>query len=200
MSDTAVGTAVEYWLDTVSKNYALNCCIAASTIVSDALSFFGVECEPMAVDIIAYNKAGREASDAGLPISEWPDEAWSVGSDHDRPVGGPGYDGHLVVYFPGKGFVDLTCNQYRKPDKGIAVEAPIWVELPDDYEMGKWLELPRPDGTKVVYRLRPDQKRWKHAKDYRSPYRKRFAGEMIRHIRGVMAASAAPYYEEAPLG
>jgi hypothetical protein len=191
--------AVDYWFSNIARNYEINCCIAATTIVADALEYFGVDAKPMATDIIVYNAAARPFHQDQVPTDEWPDEAWSIGSDHDRPAGGPGYDGHLVLMLEDKGFVDLTCNQYRKPSKDIRMKAPLWLGFDTGAPPEGWFEFDRGDLI-VCYRLRPDQTRWKHAKDYRSPNRKRFAGEIIRHVRGVMEESLAPHQSEEATG
>ncbi len=176
-----IDTAAGLWHDEFAQLFEQSACIAASAVLFEAATYFGREATILPVDTIAANAPAIELIDAHVPIDEWPDEAWSVGTSHDERCGIPGrYDGHVVCIVDGV-LVDLTAGQMSRPQRGLLVPEVI-VADGDVLHEG---EIDLPGGNRVTYVARPEQTGWRRAPDWKM--RSVTAGPFIRQLRARLA-------------
>lgn len=127
-------------------------CIEVSRIAVAVWRRLGIDCKPVACDVVALNAAGRVLADTKVPIASWPSFAWSVGAEsggrieHDgsgvEPHRLTAWSGHLVVH--GRDwFADLTAQQFSRPDKRIVIDGAIVGPLND----GVGVEIGLDDGA-----------------------------------------------------
>jgi len=174
------------WVTHVAKDYRPDCCIAATAIGSEALRYFGVAAEPVASDVVLFNPEAWELQNRGVPVPEWPSTAWSLGVQREMLVaeGRDGFCGHLVIII-GDLLVDLSAAQFDRPKKGLRCDKPLildggkWDDEAGRMSFGAIL----PDGTTIIYWLRPENRAWKAAPDWKN--RAERAGPMIRRLRSL---------------
>jgi hypothetical protein len=153
--------------------YSADSCIASSLVGQKVLAHYGVTARPVATTVAAYNRRGREMFNSGLPFTQWPRDAWSVG------VQGSGvmnfetkrYDGHVVLLFKPAGsprtLLDLSADQLDRPLKSLRVPGPVAVEMPrlwtpmDPAE----ITIDGPSATYIAYRPLLGGDDWRLAKD-----------------------------------
>lgn len=188
------------WVAFASRDFEPRCCIAAACMGSEALRYFGVPAEPVAADVVLFNARGWDLQQAGIPTSEWPPEAWSLGVQHETNVaqgmpGPKGYPGHLVIIVHDL-LIDLSAAQFNRPARNLRCDRPLildggtWDDAAGAMSFGATL----PDGSKIAYWLRPEIRSWRASPDAR---RKSLAGAMIRRIRE-MDLTEEPQPQGAP--
>lgn len=128
----------------------------------------------------AYRLAGQ-----GIPASQWPDDAWSVGISEHSTLGRPGgWDGHLVIMMrerdqPGgtlrRSILDLTADQFSRPQRGITIEGPLLAGIraswtPQDPLFVDLGQDSAPGSAWAIYRPMPPghpaAKSWREAPDW----------------------------------
>jgi hypothetical protein len=150
-------------------------CILGTRVLTEALAYFGVSARPTPVRVLATNRAGLSAMEAGLPVDQWPDEAWSVGVDDRHPdhdlaatVSRRRFPGHLVAVADGW-LLDPTAEQLNRPARGLWVEGTVGAPVPEPWSDEAPMVLVDEDrGTTLVYSpspLRPHT--WQQAPDWR---------------------------------
>lgn len=184
-AERIVDAVCEDWTAVLAPAFRPDCCIAAASIGAEALSYFGVRASAVACDLTIFNPEGFRQFEAGAPISEWPPSAWSVGSHHEQadPLEPKRYNGHLVILLEDyDAVIDLAIGQFSRPEKGIAHDAPLILSgsIPDRSGR-RTFPAQSDDGSVVIVWLRPEQKQWRSAPDYRT--RSVLAGPMIRRLR-----------------
>lgn len=125
---------------------------------------------PQPVFVTVMTPSAWRLAEQGVPVSHWPDSAWSVGvSEHSTTGRAGGWDGHLVISLreraAGQGsgasrsLLDLTADQFSRPQRGITIEGPILVGIrstwtPKDPVITRLGEEsdPEEDRALVVYR------------------------------------------------
>lgn len=165
----------------------LRLCVLAARIADGVLDYFGVPHHVQPVEAFVMNDAAADLFRRDVPIAEWPDEAWSIGSTANAE--GSGYPGHLLIV-TGRGYrLDLSARQYDRPAPGrIAVDGPRlwWPDQITNNERGDWLVKEADAGTlwwwapfaDTSYRRTPD---WRMGKVE--------AGWVIRVMREIFEKS-----------
>lgn len=176
-----IDAAAGLWHDEFAGRFQPSACIAASAVLFEAATYFGHDANVLAVDTIAANPEAIAQLDAGTPVDDWPDEAWSVGTSHDERCGIPGrYDGHVVCIVDGT-LVDLTAGQMSRPKRGLVIPEVIVA----DGSLASEGEIDLPGGHRITYVARPEQTGWKRAPDWKR--RSATAGPFIRQLRALLA-------------
>jgi hypothetical protein len=170
---------------TLSALSDTNTCVFTTRIGVEVLHRYGVLARPQPVFVGVYNREGWDLSNAGVPVSQWPDTAHAVGvSEHQHNAGGSGWDGHLVlmVRLPGKPrtLIDLTADQFDRPGNGLHVGGPVFMDIPTGSEWTPHDPLftplgqrGTPDPTIIGYRPMPPaheaSRQWRTTTDWMCP-------------------------------
>jgi hypothetical protein len=127
---------------TLGTYSAVNSCISSSRILLEVLQRRGISGRVMPVSAGAFNETAARLVLDGVPMQEWPDEAWSVGIGAIAEVGPQGgWDGHLVVIARSSAEHDLgaprvlldpTADQMDRPERGIIVGGPVTFSIEAD--------------------------------------------------------------------
>lgn len=189
------------WVAIASADFEPRCGIAAASIGSEALLYFNVKAEIVACDVVLYNETAWDLQEAGLTdVSQWPPEAWSVGVQIEQNLAGGmpgarGFPGHCVIIVEDL-LIDLSARQFNRPHKHLVCDRPLildggkWDDEAGRMSFGAVL----PDGSKILYWLRPEYRAWMGSPDYRG--RKQRAGAMIRRLRDLDQLDTNPRSSE----
>ena len=98
-------------------------CINGTRVAVRTLERFGVRAHPVSVQFLLFNRFAWELYNAGVPVDDWPEHAWSLGvgpreeiRDEDH------FDGHLVC--EGEDWtLDISAGQFDRPGR-IVVPGP----------------------------------------------------------------------------
>jgi hypothetical protein len=164
------------WPDLIAPGLGVNHCILAARVLVEVGAYFGFDWRAQAVDVVVANQAAWELIQTDVPVSEWPEEAWSTGCHHDLDLPGRGYNGHVVVLGDHL-IMDMAAKQFSRPHRGLVVDGPI-VGTTDGFEHGAVFT---DDETVVIYRPR-DSLAYRDAPDWRTNYRIETAA-LIRALR-----------------
>lgn len=143
-------------------------CIEAAKLGRLALKRVFVDAEPLPCGYVICNAEAEALMGRGVPVSEWPGSAWSVGVDPDATdVPGVGWNGHLLLR--GDGWIaDLSAGQFSRPLRNLTVHA--WA-APIDPTKDVLTEPTRyaaPDGNVVALVVpRPELRAWKNGSAWR---------------------------------
>lgn len=160
--DQLIRLMAQEWPE-IAEGLKPNHCIIAARVAVEVGRYFGIPIEARAVDAIAYNKSGGEMMTRGVPLDEWPEEAWSVGIVKGIP--GPGYDGHVIAESP-RFILDLAAGQFNRPWRALDCPGPIVIEKPEEYDPAV-VKATRGDTT-IVYRSEVGGRRFMGAPDWRN--------------------------------
>ncbi len=120
-------------LQEVSKQWVLwtkdnkirkNSCILGSNFAHQLLIRFGVDHEVLPIGTTVFNKRGWELF--GIPAHRLPDDAWQVNCSSYSL--GAGFSGHVVVQTKNF-FLDLTADQFSRPEHNILINGTLIVPL-----------------------------------------------------------------------
>lgn len=175
---------------TLSLFTETNTCVATTLIGVNVLARYGIKATPTSVWAEAINGKAYRLREDGVPIAQWPDDAWSViirpgARATDIAVDnrtGRGWDGHLVLVLrrgPGqpRTLIDLTADQFHRPHRALHVEGPVFLDIPpgtpwtpQDPMAARTGTAGDPDNpTLVVYHPAPpgdpESTRWRQASD-----------------------------------
>lgn len=169
----------------------INCCIAATRIVIDALKKLHFkEVRPLVVEANVFNevyvKKGRTPQ-SQEEAEAWRDEgAWQVVlGDRSQTLEGQ-WPGHLVVLINERYMLDIAVFQASRPQKQINL-GPIFTTVPDDFvkhedKCGLML-----NNCMVIYVSRAD-KSYESAKDWWDVSKHKDAvSEVVGEVKAIMA-------------
>ena len=151
-------------------------CIDSARIAVEVLAKVGVKAKAVATQVLAANAAAVPLLNAGVPIADWPDEAWTLGVElgpaphpgtGKEPYRRTGWTGHVVVvgeHEKGRWMLDLTAAQFNRPSKGILIPEPIWAPLRGDDEFTIGLA----DGAQITYILQPKIRAFRQSNAWQS--------------------------------
>lgn len=145
-------------------------CIEAAKIARAALARVKVPSRPLPCGLLVANPEGSDLIDAGVPITQWPATAWSIGVDPDSNVPGPGWNGHLIL--AGDGWIgDFSAAQFRhsKRRRLARIDIEAWVSpTPPGWDLRPISIRNEDHGTVVVIQPRPELARWRSTNAWRS--------------------------------
>lgn len=181
--------ACEVWQTSRQMRLPESCCIAATKITEQVARYFGLRGRAQPVRIVVANQAAIPLITAGVPVIDWPDDAWSVGTDGNQRRPGR-YPAHLVLLVHSREaayLVDSSLPQYARPRLGLSLR-PLVTRLGDDrpftdddpavagIDGGRGVVTYWPYNDGGLYRRAPD---WAYGKRrYQA-----ITGELIRTIR-----------------
>lgn len=156
----------ETWIDTFVKAMRrtmgrcflpVNSCIETARIGVEVARTFGYIAEPVPVGVVAT----FGSSSVVLP---GPPEI-------RRPArhAADGYEGHLVLWFPGDWLVDLTAPQFHHPELGVRVPEPLVLTIPRDVLASARIGGTLPTGTQIEYRELHGTVGWRLMKAWTEP-------------------------------
>lgn len=160
-----------------------NNCILSTRLGVDVLKRYGLDAKAQPVIVAAFNREGYEMYARNVPPSQWPDDAWSVGvagtGESDRDV--RAWDGHLVVLLRNppnaegrkvRTLIDLTADQFDRPERGIYVGGPVFMDLTSTWTphdpLFTTMGAGSPDDvrTVVLYKPQVNAGDWRSAPDW----------------------------------
>jgi len=153
-------------------------CIESARLLVDALRRLGIsDARALAVDVVYGNAASKAVR--STPIEDWPPEAYTVGAVIGDPGITPrsarepgrrkGFVGHVVVV--GEDWlIDMTAQQFHRPDHGIVIEGAVCAGGLDGISSKQRheLELDLPEGGWVRYVTRPEVKSYRTSNAWRN--------------------------------
>ena len=165
-------------------------CIASTRVLIGVLDYFGYASEPLPCTAVVWNAAGYEATDAEIPVDQWPPDAHSVGVVGTGAARAPKrWDGHLVAMVEDRWLIDASLDQFSRPQKGI-VTTPLVIDAVDWDDRTKMHVWRRGDGIVIGYQLMPNPGAWRSSPDWRGERHQRIIGGVIRQIRRSSNVSA----------
>jgi hypothetical protein len=186
---TAIQTVLTEWepiyrTDVDRGVLDVSACILGTRTMIAAFTHLGIEATAVPTRAVACNRVGAEMLRSGLPSSQWPSHAWTVGTD-TSPVEGR-YSGHMVavVCIDGEEWlVDSTSLQFRRPQRDMPIPATLslnadgwdtnWLVARHRQWEVAWLRAPE---LGLRHRQSPDWRRnWK-------PYAERLIGRLDRVV------------------
>jgi hypothetical protein len=181
--------AEQVWQATRQKGLPESCCIAATKITEQVARYFGLRGKAQPVRIVVANQAAIPFITAGVPVTDWPAPAWSVGTDGSQHRPGR-YPGHLVLLVHSRAaayLVDSSLPQYARPRLDLSLR-PLVTRLNDAQPFtDDDPAVAAIDGGRGVVTYRPyhDGGLYRRAPDWMDGKRRYQAmiGELIRTIR-----------------
>lgn len=167
-------------------------CVLSTRVAIDVADYFGVEVEPVACQMVAYNAAFAahvENRWQDVDISQFrTDGSYSVGIGfglRGRPTPPGHWDGHLIVA-GGGWFADYSIWQVERPQHGILTGPAVVGEYRGS---SAWRGHSR-EGVTIEYG-RIDDRSYRSGPDWRDRSRRRpLAAALIRALRTMPAPAA----------
>lgn len=160
-------------------------CIFNTRVALEVAAYFGIEAQPLAVQVFLANRAFTKHLDEGdHDVEKWAaiDGSHSVGIGfgfHAHQPRENAWNGHLIAVADGC-FGDFAIQQAERPEKGITTGPAIVGPWPGD----KWT-LIGVDGTAVHYRKLDDED-YRRSPDWRIAARRRpVCARLIRILRSL---------------
>lgn len=123
-------TIAQFVRRAVLGRYRADSCIESTAIFIDVLAELGVASAPVPVLVTAYNRAAQDVltHSPGLPMEQWPEDAWTVGQVPGQTPKPGGWPGHLVAVVDTRAatrLVDVSADQMSRPGKGLVIPGPV---------------------------------------------------------------------------
>jgi hypothetical protein len=175
---------VEFWPVVTRPGLRPNHCILASRVAVEVGRYFGIPITERSTRCLVANARAWELLNQQIPVSEWPDDAWSVGVDPDDDRNrGTGYPGHVIAESEHY-LIDLSAAQFSRPKRGLEF-GPMFLPRPE-MDTEYWTYADSENGTVIVYSPQADR-RYRNAPDWREETNwKPEAAALIRLIRNRM--------------
>lgn len=169
-----------------------NACILAANYVHRVLEMFDIDHKVRPIGATVFNRKGWELF--GTPANELPPEAWSVHcSSRSEQLLTSGWSGHLVVETKDF-FVDLSAEQFSRPDHQIQIFSPLIVpmsrisELPSGtpvHQLGRTEHAYIFDLGSGIYTFYYEDwnKIYQKARDWHRSYRELGLGQVVQAIQ-----------------
>lgn len=167
--------------------YSPDHCVNGTRVAVEVLRHFGVRVGPQSVRVVVFNSFAWDLFRAGVPVSEWPQHAHSVGVDPSQIEQRPGqWNGHLVAR--GEEFtLDISAGQFHRPGR-IEMPGPVLIDGTVD-EGG--LLVSGPKGLRMLYGLAPEANEWRTAGGWRLERNAAVVRHVINLVGIVLTASEA---------
>jgi hypothetical protein len=144
-----------------AKSRSRGYCINATRTGIDALAAYGVKAKPVSVSMVIANQAASQLIEAGVPFTEWPEHAWSIGLGHDNATSpDAGWNGHLVIEVGNYYVIDLSGEALHRPGL-IEIDGPI--VLAGLARVGQETHYTLDRSVVVFAQRTPEHNAWRHA-------------------------------------
>lgn len=137
--DERMDAVVEAVRSTALASFELaNSCVETTRLLILVLDRLGIKARPQAVNVRIYNMLGLEYAHSGIPMGEWPKDAWAIGTDPD-PLRARenGWPGHLVAVIKDadgvRRLIDASADQFSRPQYGINVPGAVTTRIEGDW-------------------------------------------------------------------
>jgi hypothetical protein len=166
--------------EAVLKEFRIESCIATTRVIVNVCAYYGIAAHPMPVSVAAFSRAAWKLLGDGVPVSDWPREAGSVGVGCRRLLGKPlstQWDGHLVA-IAGNYLLDGSLDQVSRPQRGLSL-GPLAIGMPRDWDR----VVCRADGVVIIYQPLDDLT-WRRSNNWsgRKTEFRRITGTAIRSL------------------
>lgn len=183
-------TALRYvWERDVVPTVTPNHCILAARVGSEVLRYFGHGAAAVPTEALVGNALAADLSAQGVPPADWPENAWSVGTQ--REAEGPGYSGHVVLVVDCVDLLDLSFGQFSRPSRDLA--CPATLACPGagaKLLRGEGIEVTSEDGAVVVEFIPFEDRGYEAVPDWKIG-RRHLAGPTIRAVRELLSDPSA---------
>lgn len=147
------------------RQFSVTSCVASTRVLTDVLQYFGHSSEPLPVTVVAMNEGALEQLHQGVPVEDWPQDAWSVGVVGTGVSENKRWDGHLVAIVDGKWLVDPSLDQASRPQRGLkldpcVLDATSWT---DKAQRATWRSE---NGIVLVYQQMTNPGNWRSSPDW----------------------------------
>ena len=160
MTVEAMSRAWGQWQSEPDFPFSDDHCINGSRVVTRALTKLNIWSQPVSVQFMLFNRPAWMLFNQDVPVSEWPDQAWSLGVGPNAQLGvGGRWDGHLCV--EGAGWtLDISAKQFHRPNR-IRMDGPrLMPALPTN---GHFMELTDDWGQVLLIKPWPENNGWRTA-------------------------------------
>jgi hypothetical protein len=159
-------------------------CINGARVVTRALEKLGIPSRAVSVQFLLFNRPAWMLFEQDVPLSEWPDEAWSLGIGPNvtgSVRGAQKWDGHLIV--EGEGWtLDISAMQFNRPGR-IVIDGPrLMPPLPTN---GHFMQLEDSRGQVLLIKPWHENNGWRSAAGWMRLHGTEVA-ECIRRTKKVM--------------
>ena len=178
MSPPGPGAIVTAVREAVLGEYRQDSCIAATRVTIEVCRYFGIAARPEPVRVSAWTPAAwanREAL-AGVPLGQWPPDAWAVGITGGEHKPGR-WNGHLVAV-AGEWLLDASLDQLSRPARGLTLRAAAFT-LPDGWDRTEpdTMHIAESSGAVILYAPLGDDA-WRRSPNWAN------GGQGIRRVAG----------------
>jgi len=158
-------------------------CINATRTGIEALRILGINTKPASVTMLVLNAAAEQLLRADVPVTQWPEHAWSIGLGSSDDVGPNGeWSGHLLID-GGTFTLDLSSEVMERAGR-ITINCPmILPPLPSYGERAAWST----HGHTVIMERAPQHNTWRKASGWkdRHPEIERELAMRTEHVLAV---------------
>jgi hypothetical protein len=170
----------------VRNECAPDSCIETTRVLIAVAAYWAIRLKPVPVKVQVFNAAAWAAVEDRLPLSRWPEGAYSLGIDGTTSRRAK-WNGHLVAVGPGD-VIDASADQFDRPRQGIDMNSPLVLYRPPGWPAnGRAAGWTAPDtGLRVLYDPGVTDQTWRHSeawRGHRAVYRAVIA-DAIDHLRG----------------
>jgi hypothetical protein len=177
------------WEREPSFPYSPDCCINGTRVVIDALREFDVKARPVSVGVLLFNRFAWDLYQAGIPNTEWPYHAHSIGIDPTVGTVGRdgGWDGHLVA--EGDGWtLDISAGAFDRPGRIISPGPRVLDTNVPPTGFGVYTDG---HGQTLLMERQPANNRWRQAPGWRPD--PDVVGELVDAVGELITVSDTVY-------
>jgi hypothetical protein len=178
----------------LSRHYRPDCCVAAARITCDVFERLHIPCQPLAVEVLLFNRAMLERAEqiGRLPASQaecnrWAIESGAWGVELGLRAGiDPNDPGHVVAVAWGMCMIDATLPQAARPEHGI-LPRPMAAVVSPEFLRGDRVFWDAEDWGKVCYTAIPAGRHFTKSRDWQD--RKRvepIVRDLVRTVRSAI--------------
>lgn len=110
-----LATVWSEWSHEPDFPYTRDHCINGTRVAVETLRHFGIKAKPLSVVVLVFNQTAWDLFKQGVPVTEWPPHAWSVGIDqHTNTASDNRFAGHLVAHGD-TWLLDISAGQFHRP-------------------------------------------------------------------------------------
>lgn len=156
-------------------------CIQTSRAAVEVLKEFGIEAQPLAVQVSVFTPKLAERVFGGTFDNKFREGEYSVGIGYGKRQDATRWAGHLALVVR-DGLLDLTLPQADRHSKGLRVPIGGYFALPPDWKTTRQIPYVAFDNLVVVYELRHADKSFEHTPNWQNRENWQPAYNALHHI------------------